>query len=263
MISLFLCSLSLIAKIAPNTQIIGQNIIYFNQIDSTNNFAQELIKDQTVQNGTVIFAEEQLKGKGQREKSWVSEPEKNLTFSIILYPDNTCIQNPFIINKVIAVSLIEICLQYLPKETIEIKWPNDIMVNKKKISGILIENNFIGQHINFCVVGIGININQENTMEHATSLYQLLNKAQNRADIFKDILEKIDLNYRFLLSHGYTFFENKFNQSLLGYRMSNLFKIKESIIEAQLIECDTNGSIIIQTPNGNQAYQHGTIQQII
>ncbi|MDP2176304.1 MAG: biotin--[acetyl-CoA-carboxylase] ligase [Bacteroidota bacterium] len=263
MISLFLCTLSLIAKIAPNTHIIGQNIIYFNQIDSTNSFAQELIKDRMVENGTIIFAEEQIRGKGQRLKSWISEPKKNLTFSIILTNNNNKINNPFILNKLIAVTILEILRKYMPNNDIEIKWPNDLMVNRKKISGILIENNFIGHLLNFSIIGIGININQENTLVNATSFYKLLKIEQNRAHIFKYFIEKLDINYRYLLTDGATFFENQFNQNLLGLGILNLFKVNDNLIEAKILGCDNNGSIIIETKNGIQKFQHGTIQQII
>lgn len=253
----------MIAKIAPNTQLIGQNIIYFNQIDSTNSFAQALIKDQKVENGTVIFAEEQTKGKGQRSKTWLSEPYKNLTFSIILLNDNNLIHSPFILNKLFTVSILQVLQHYLPNQNTKIKWPNDLIIKQKKICGILIENNFSGHTINYSVIGIGININQEKPSDNATSFFDISKTEHNRADVFKLLLEKFDMNYQLFKTIGSEYFEKEFNENLLGYSNSNQFKIKDRLYDGEIIGCDNDGLLEIYIQDKIQKFQHGAIQQLI
>jgi BirA family biotin operon repressor/biotin-[acetyl-CoA-carboxylase] ligase len=143
------------AKVKPNTRIIGQNIIYFNQVASTNSYALELLRQKIAENGTVIVTEYQTDGRGQTGKNWQSEPFKNLLFSVILKPVTKHSLNPFSINKAIAIAMHETIQNLLPNQNVHIKWPNDILVNRQKICGILTENNFTGQSLNACIIGIG------------------------------------------------------------------------------------------------------------
>jgi BirA family transcriptional regulator, biotin operon repressor / biotin---[acetyl-CoA-carboxylase] ligase len=253
----------LIAKIAPNTQLIGQNIFYFDIIDSTNNFAQELIKENKAINGTVIFSEEQTHGKGQRLKNWFSEPNKNLTFSIILFHDNNLLKSPFILNKLFTVSLYQVLEVCLPNQSIEIKWPNDILVNGKKICGILIENNFSGSKINYSVIGIGLNVNQKQENEYATSIIDILLEEQLRPYIFEQLIEKIDHNYQDFLSNGAEYFEELFNQHLKGFNQTSQFIINEELTHGKIIGCDKDGQLQIIINQQTFLFQHGTIKQLI
>ena len=120
-------------------EIIGRNLIELNIVDSTNEYLKRLIKESDVEEGTVILADFQTKGKGQKDGYWESEKGKNLTFSIILYPTSLDVQKQFYLSMSISLGIIEF-LSHLSVKS-KIKWPNDIYVNNNKVAGILIENS--------------------------------------------------------------------------------------------------------------------------
>jgi BirA family biotin operon repressor/biotin-[acetyl-CoA-carboxylase] ligase len=127
--------------------IINQNrIIELDSIDSTNSFAERLIKEKEVQEGIIIWAHEQTAGKGQGENVWLSEPGKNLTLSMILYPRFLPVDRQFLLNKAISLGVIDFVHTLLPPESVKIKWPNDICQNYSKLGGILISNIITGNY---------------------------------------------------------------------------------------------------------------------
>lgn len=134
------------------------DIIWLDSIDSTNDEARRRIL--TLDNLSVLSALEQTGGRGQRENKWHSEPNQNLTFSIVLKNPPVKAADQFIISEITAVTLVS----FLAEHGIEadIKWPNDIYVSGKKICGILIENSLKGQSIDWTIIGIGLNVNQFN-----------------------------------------------------------------------------------------------------
>ncbi len=135
-----------------------KKIIKVESVDSSNNYALDLIKKSKVVEGTVVWAFEQTKGRGQRDNYWESEKGKNLTFSIILFPEFLEVEQQFLLSKAVSLGIVDFIKTYV--ENVSIKWANDIYVNDKKIAGTLIENSIIGNKILSSVVGIGLNINQ-------------------------------------------------------------------------------------------------------
>lgn len=135
-------------------------IIELNTIDSTNNYAMQLIDADKAQHGLTITAQTQLQGKGQRGNAWLDTPGKSLLMSVIVHPKHL-LQAQFSFNAAVT-SAIATVLQYLYKNTqLYIKWPNDIIVGDKKAGGILIENVIRGSQWTHSVIGIGLNVNQE------------------------------------------------------------------------------------------------------
>lgn len=254
----------MIAKITPKTQLIGQNIFYFNQIESTNTFAHQFAKEQTESNGVVFFAEEQTKGRGQNDKHWKSEPNKNLSFSFIFESKNAAIEKAFYFNKLICLSVLQALKSYLQDEKVEIKWPNDIFVNKKKIAGILIENNIQSNKIKHSIVGIGINVNQSFVSEKsfvATSVYDVLSTETSREDLFCLILETIDKN---LFLSNETLIEKTFDENLLGFNTFCEFLDASSIkFTAKVVGVNNHGQLLVESNGLITAYLHGSIKQII
>jgi BirA family biotin operon repressor/biotin-[acetyl-CoA-carboxylase] ligase len=158
-------------------EIIGNNLIELDITDSTNEYSKKLIKKGPVEEGTVILADFQTKGKGQKDGYWESEKGKNLTFSIILYPNFLDIQKQFYLSMSISIGIVEF-LSHLSVKS-KIKWPNDICINNKKVAGILIENSIKRNIISSSIIGIGINVNQtefKSSAPNPTSLYLELNK---------------------------------------------------------------------------------------
>ena len=134
-------------------------IIKLSTVDSTNNYTAKLITQTKIPFGTVIMADFQSKGKGQRNQSWVSEKYKNLLVSIFVNSSFLNTKSIFYLSKITALALREFIYDTLQMETL-IKWPNDIIIGDKKIAGILIENQWKNNYIKSSIIGLGININQ-------------------------------------------------------------------------------------------------------
>lgn len=133
-------------------------LIQLDTIDSTNNYAMQLLQDGMAQSGTVVSAKFQSAGKGQRGKLWTSRPGENVAMSIVLADMQH--MDMFRMAFLIPVCVRQVVQDLMPECQVCIKWPNDIYVNDKKICGILIENVFRGSSLKSAVVGIGINLNQ-------------------------------------------------------------------------------------------------------
>lgn len=134
------------------------NIIEFDEISSTNDYANEFVAQQFVPDFTIIRTNFQTKGRGQIGNCWTSNKGDNLLFSIVLHPNCLRANNQFILSQSISLALQETVSKFC--KNVSIKWPNDIYVNDKKIAGILIENTLIGKQIETTIVGIGLNVNQ-------------------------------------------------------------------------------------------------------
>jgi BirA family biotin operon repressor/biotin-[acetyl-CoA-carboxylase] ligase len=175
------------------------DIIKRSAINSTNDYLKDLIAKQVVTNFTVVVTDSQTKGKGQMGSVWISEPSKNLTFSVLLKDLIVDLHQLYTLNIVVSLAIISVLDNYkIPAVTI--KWPNDIMSGNHKIGGILIENSFKSDGEVISIVGIGININQINfeNLPNASSLkrktgvdYDLEELLQELCLSFKQFVPKI------------------------------------------------------------------------
>ena len=176
-----------------NTKIIGNNIIHFETIDSTNNYAKKVALQKP--EGTVIISEEQTKGKGRVGRQWHSKSKDGIWMSIILKPDMIPQKATFITS--IAGASIAKALNDLGVKT-TIKWTNDIIINNKKVAGILTELSAEIEKINYIVLGIGINVKtmefSQEISEIATSLYKEGHKI-SRVDVIRKILKEFEILY--------------------------------------------------------------------
>ena len=134
-------------------------IIKINAIDSSNNEIKRLYHNKLETNGLVVWAKNQTDGRGQGSKKWLSQANKNLTFSIFLSANNLSFSSHFSLNLITSLSVKEVLVFHGINELL-IKWPNDILSVNKKISGILIENLYKGEKLIGSIIGIGINVNQ-------------------------------------------------------------------------------------------------------
>jgi BirA family biotin operon repressor/biotin-[acetyl-CoA-carboxylase] ligase len=168
------------------------NIIKIEATASTNLFLKELARKQILEEGTVVLAGTQTAGRGQAGNYWESEPGKNITCSILVYPTFLLPKQHFLLSETMALGVKESVDFYLKKVTV--KWPNDIYVEDRKIAGILIENELLGQQFSQSVIGIGLNVNQEvftSDAPNPVSLKQLLGADVNVNDLAEKMVERI------------------------------------------------------------------------
>ena len=158
-----------------NTLFIGKVSFHLSSIDSTNKFAHNLISKTNPIEGTAIRADEQTAGRGQFGSKWQANPRENITISIILCPKFLLVKQQFLLNAAMALGVYDFINEIIGYSSeLTIKWPNDIYIAEKKVSGMLIENILKGSYLDKTIVGLGININQElfdPVLPNPTSLY--------------------------------------------------------------------------------------------
>jgi BirA family transcriptional regulator, biotin operon repressor / biotin---[acetyl-CoA-carboxylase] ligase len=183
------------------TLFTGQNLIFLKSVDSTNSYAAELLRQNKQQEGTVVCSFNQTSGRGQRGNFWQVEPNKNATFSVIYYPVFLKPDEQFMLTKAISVGLAGLVTELLncieKKYKVNIKWPNDIYVDEKKIAGILIENTLADGFIKSSIIGIGLNVNQTvfSDISNATSLAQLSGENYHLENVVEKSCKYIEALY--------------------------------------------------------------------
>ena len=145
-----------------------------------------------------VIAEYQTAGKGCGTNSWESERGKNLTFSILICPEDIPANEQFRIKEITSVTMCETLEKYIPQKT-TIKWPNDIYVGDRKICGMLIENQLQGNRIKSCIIGIGLNVNQRVFLSDApnpVSIYQLTGRDTDLEHLLRSFLETFEVTFK-------------------------------------------------------------------
>lgn len=192
-------------------------IIKLDAIDSTNDYLKQLSKESELENYTIVMANEQTKGKGQMGAKWFSEKGKNLTMSVLVNDVSLQKEMVFDLNSAVALSVLRV-LKNIEIPNVSIKWPNDIMSDSKKVSGILIENALKPDGSFNSVIGIGLNVNQTNFegLPQASSLKCATGKKYDLEEIAVAIRESLKESMQLLIENP--------NQLWQEYH-TNLYKI--------------------------------------
>lgn len=225
------------------------NIISVEKVDSTNKFTYNLLQKQRPAEGTIIIAKNQYAGKGQGKNSWESKSGKNLTLSIILYPDFLYADQQFILNKAISIAIYNFIKTFIKDKEISIKWPNDIYADKKKIAGILINNTIIGNNINYSIIGLGININQQKFSSSAPNPVSLKNITGIDYDInecLKKLYDFIEKVYIQLKAGDFEEIRDNYLNKNFQYKIWNKYLYKNKIITAKIINISQYGKLILE-----------------
>jgi BirA family biotin operon repressor/biotin-[acetyl-CoA-carboxylase] ligase len=203
------------------TLFVGQNKVYLPATDSTNSYAIGLLKNVNTPEGTVVYTDHQTNGRGQRGSTWMADSAMNLTISLILKPQFLTALNSFYLSKITALALYDVLAEIttLSQFDIKIKWPNDILVNKQKIAGILIENSFKDETVQWSVIGIGLNVNQAmfDGPFTATSLKLLTGSEFNRDEVMQRIFIFLEKWYLALRSGKLELIDSAYTDRLLGF----------------------------------------------
>lgn len=246
-----------------NTLFVGHNLIVLESTPSTNDFCMKLVLEKQLPDGTVVWAKEQTAGKGQREKKWLSAKGSSLTFSVLLHP-KTDLKQQFFFNKAIAVGLCE-GVKELGIDA-QIKWPNDIYVNNRKLSGILIENSLRGVQLQHCVVGIGVNINQlqfDAGLLNPVSLRQLLEESLEIDVVLADLCYAIERRYLQFKAGHFSKINADYHALLYRKGEQHQFLIDGKPMKGQIEGVDELGKIKLLTPEGESVYAMGEVEFVI
>ena len=173
------------------------SLIKLNAIPSTNSYLRALSSENRLEDYTVVITENQTAGRGQRGTSWVSEPDKNLTFSVFKDVSAINLKQPFLISIVTSLAVLR-ALNTLAIPKLSIKWPNDILAENKKICGILIENVIKNKQYKASIIGIGVNINQNrfDNLPQASSLKIITGRVFNSEEVMKAILKELKKSFK-------------------------------------------------------------------
>lgn len=241
------------------TKYIGKNIKYYNTIDSTNTKAKELGR-LGEDEGTCIISEEQTGGRGRLGRIWVSPKFKGIWMSIILMPDI----EPIEASKVTQIGAASVCraIKELGVDA-KIKWPNDIVLNNKKICGILTEMSGEINKINYIVMGIGINVNieedefQEDLKDIATSIKIATGLTIKRKELIAEILNNFEVLYDEFIKSG-TIKESikvcRENSALIGKQVKIIKR--ENKVFAKAVGIGESGELIVE-------YSDGKVEKIV
>jgi BirA family biotin operon repressor/biotin-[acetyl-CoA-carboxylase] ligase len=237
------------------TLFVGKNIIFLPEVESTNSYATELLKNVNVEEGSVVHTANQTRGKGQRGNMWNTEPHSNLTASIIIKPAFLELKRQFFLYKIAALASYDVMAELLDSSQfdIKIKWPNDILVDRKKIGGILIENVVVNNRIEHSVVGIGINVLQCEFDEklHATSIQLLSGKRCEPSQVLKLLCSKFEKYYLLLKSGQREKITEMYAQKLFAMNEWQEFESGNNVKKMKVRGTGETGLLMLEEESGN------------
>lgn len=224
--------------------------IHLDHVDSTNNYVREHAQEWQ-EDIVVVYADYQSAGRGMGRNTWESTPGDNLLMSILVHPVMVPLRQQFLLSMAGAVALRDALSEYT--DGITCKWPNDIYWRNQKISGTLIETTLRGGHIQDCIFGIGINVNQEQFFSSApnpVSLRQILGKEVKIKDVLKRVVQHFTECYQLILQGLYTDVAGLYHQSLYRAHGFHRYRDAEGEFEAAIVEVEDNGHLILRDHEG-------------
>jgi BirA family transcriptional regulator, biotin operon repressor / biotin---[acetyl-CoA-carboxylase] ligase len=238
--------------------------IRFDELDSTNKKARELLNVGAIPEGTIISAHNQLAGKGYGSNKWESAPGENLTISCILYPAFLAPHRQFKLTMAISLAVADTIKQFIyEKLTVTVKWPNDIYAGRDKIAGILIENSIMGEHIKDSICGIGLNVNQKVFLSDApnpVSLRKITGITYNNKEIMEELCNHIDTRYEQLRNNELRSLEDEYHQSLYLIGVESSFRSQNESFSGTIAGTDEFGRLIIKTSEGERHFDFKEVE---
>ncbi len=239
-------------------QFLPSQILEFEELSSTNDYLKDLASDDSVEEGTLVWALHQTNGKGQHSNRWLSEYGKNLTLSLLLKPKDLALSELFRLSKAISLAVRDSVSSFINVD-VSIKWPNDILVDTQKIAGILIENSIQGDKIKHCIVGIGLNVNQNFFLSenNPTSLQKITGNIYSLRDVLNVLLENISSRYLQLQLKNYKNIDTEYFQHLFKVYTEQKFIIGNETKESFINEVLPDGSIVLTINGEKKTYSYG------
>ena len=230
------------------TRFVGQRVIYYPSLSSTMEVAKQEVQRGAVA-GTVIIADEQTAGRGRIKRLWLS-PQGNIALSVILYPGVAYLPSLIMLVSLAVVHSIEAVIGLKS----QLKWPNDVLINGKKVCGILIESNVQSDIVDYAIIGIGINVDLRladypEIQPTATSLSDEAGRDVSRLNVIRCLLVEIERLYLTLAANNSIYEEWRDSLATLGSRVQ--IKSGETIYEGIAESVARDGSLLLRHSDGN------------
>lgn len=235
------------------TKCMGQEVVYLEVVDSTNNEAKKLARE-GAKEGTLVIADEQQGGKGRLGRTWSSPPKEGIWMSLILRPEIL----PSEASQLTLIAGANMC-EAIKKETgldAKIKWPNDIVVNGKKVCGILTEMSAQVEGIDYVVVGIGVNVNMKafpEDLPYASSLAIEGGKTYGRKQIVRSFLEGFEKDYEsYMKKPNLSFIKERYEQNCITLHKTVKLISRDEEIVAYALQINEEGALIVEMEDGTK-----------
>jgi len=242
----------------------NKNIISLTEIESTNNYAMQLVSDKH-REGTVVLAQYQCRGRGQAGSYWESEAGKNILMSLILEPKFLEAGKQFYLSMVVSLALVRCLRKHIGD--VKIKWPNDIYVGNKKIAGILIEQSVKGSFLESSVIGIGLNVNQVTFVSEApnpVSMKQLTGKDYEIEMLLDEFFKELDEWYNILRKKNFGLIEKEYLGNLFRINEWQSYRAADEEFTARIIRIGEFGQLELEDRSGEiRSYQFKEVEFVL
>lgn len=235
------------------TEVDGVRYMHRCEVTSTNTYAKELLAAGVgLPDVTVLTADFQTGGRGQRGNSWESERGQNLTFSLVCHPSWVAAHHQFVLSQAIAVAVSQTLTEYV--DGISVKWPNDIYWHDRKLCGILIECNLVGSAVADCIIGVGLNVNQTVFVSDApnpVSLAQIIGMTVNRDVLLQAVMSRFMSLYAVLRQGGAEALQAEYMRLL--YRRTGMYRYRSRDgveFMAETVGVEPTGHLVLRQADG-------------
>jgi len=228
-------------------------IIRKETLGSTNAYAEQMIANGIADNPFCVVANRQTSGKGRGNNQWNSQAEKNLTFSIVCFPEFLSAEKQFYLNKAVALSVYEFISELLPGKNVAIKWPNDIYIGNKKVAGTLFQTTVQAAIMKNVIIGIGININQEKFPENLPNPTSVFLESSTNTELIPALNQYLDIfekYYGWLEEKRFEDINNHYINKLYLFGQHSLFEFDKKPIRAVICGVDEYGWLQLLTDDG-------------
>jgi len=231
------------------------SILSLIETDSTNACAFRLLKDSKPVEGTVIIAENQTQGRGMETNRWESAAGENLTFSMILYPGFLPVEKQFQLTQVISLGISDLVMEKSGAMAVTIKWPNDIYIDDNKVCGILIQNSIQGNHFEYVIAGIGLNVNQAMfppSIPNPVSLKMATGQHFDLHEILQKLLQKLSSRYDQLRKGDAEGLRLEYLHRLYRNNAHHDYEIKGNRVKARITGISDFGQLMLMDVTGKE-----------
>lgn len=227
-------------------------IIKLNAIDSTNSYLKKLAAKSVIESYTVVVAKHQTAGRGQMGTTWISSSGKNLIFSTLVNFSNFKVQHQFYLSMAVSLAVLN-TVKNTVKSTFAVKWPNDILAEKDKLAGILIENVLSGNFIKQSVIGIGLNVNQQvfsKSLGEVTSLKMISGTKFNNDELLTEIITSIGYYIGYIERNEFKILKKIYLNSLYQYNKPTMFEDKNgTVFLGKIVDVFEDGKLVVEFEN--------------